>query len=138
MEDLIEQMKQYGLVPNTAIKQLWITEPGEAKRYSSMIETHGIYAEYLLQADGATKLWAVRCGGMVLSKSGEFCLDTTNSSRTKNYYKRFRFSTLKEAVRAARVAIRRDKKRKEEHMKMQGLIEEGTSGCMEKGGVNMM
>lgn len=122
MSDLEKAMNQYGLDLDKQIKQFWIQEPSDPnKHHRSLIDTYGIYADCIMQLDGS-KMWAVKCGSMVLSKSGEFCEDRfLNSSKTESYFKRFRFENIEDALKAVQKAISRNEKKRQEWSKMEEI-----------------
>lgn len=54
-----------------------------------------------LEQEGGEYLWAVRCRGNVLSRSGRWEWEPSPSNRRKDHARRFRFESLESAWKAA-------------------------------------
>lgn len=85
------------------IRSVWVLRPVRREDFTpslSFEQLRGVYVESCEQRKGPD-LWAIRSGGNVLGKDGEFCIEPMPSSRTDEFLQEYRWPSLDEAIEFA-------------------------------------
>lgn len=93
-----------GQVPVADVAAVWVIRPSQSDPHARLCVLAGTRVEDCLQPDGSSR-WAIRSGGNVLNRDGEWELEPMPSSRTDDFFDRCRWPSLAEAVAFARQTL---------------------------------